>query len=876
MAYRGAYRWAQDAEPIALEAPQPSRTRVRERGTYLITGGLGGMGLAFAEHLARIAHARLVLVGRTALPPPQTWDELARTADDATRRKIEAVRAMEAAGGEVLVCAADVSDRAAMAGIVAQAKRRFGPIHGVIHAAGIAGGAILERQSRATVDAVFAPKVSGTRVIDELLGADGLDFMLLCSSLISFLGLPGRSEYISANAYVDAYARAQALRGRRDIVAVNWDTWIESGMAAGGGRPDDARNDDGMSDAEGMEVLRRLLAGAHGQVLVSVREFRPRALEAMYSRRRVTVDSGAAAARVSASRRRYPRPALRNELKAARNETERVLVEIWQDLLGIEAIGVDDNFFELGGDSVLGLQIVARARQAGLELRARQIFEHQSVAELAAVAGAAAAQAQSAPVTGEVPLTPIQCWFFEQALEPCNHFNQSMLLAVPGSLDPQRLAAALVDLATQHDALRCRYRRDDAVWKQQIAPPGEPVPLQVVDLSARAEADQSRAVTECCSELATQLDLEAGPLLRAGYFILRGGREGRLALIVHHLVVDAVSWPILIEDLQAAYAKRGNDAAAAQLGAKTTSLQEWALRLTEYAATSTLAEELSYWKQQGRPALRSLPVDLADGDNSVASTASVFSALTAQETRALTVEVHEAYHTRVTDLMLAALWEAFARWSGEPRIGIAMEGHGRDLPIDGIDLSRTVGWFTSMYPLYLEGPLGAAPDEIIARVKEQLGAVPRNGAGFGILRYLNPKAEVRAAMAALPEPEIAFLYFGQLDAAYAGGAGWTPAAESVGPQRDSRIVRRHLFEVKVAIQDGRLVTDWVYSRNRHREATVKGLVEHFVRALRASIAHCREAIARGQSAQRFTAGRLTQRELDAIRMQMAARGGRRP
>src|SRR5690606_36401511 len=264
--------------------------------TYLITGGLGGMGIAFARHLARTARARLVLVGRSALPPRAQWDELTRTAgpDDPVCRRIEAVQAIEAAGGEVLVCCADVSHRTAMERVVAEAKRRFGCIHGVIHAAGIAGGTILERQDRASVDPVFAPKVQGTQIVDELLRDEQPDFVLLCSSLISFLGLPGRSEYISANAYVDAYARAQAQRGRREVQAVNWDAWTESGMAAASGSLAQERGF-GMSDAEGVEVLCRVLGSAHDQVLVSVREFSPRELEAAYSRHAAVADDKPAA-----------------------------------------------------------------------------------------------------------------------------------------------------------------------------------------------------------------------------------------------------------------------------------------------------------------------------------------------------------------------------------------------------------------------------------------------------------------------------------------------------------------------------------------------------------------------------------------------------
>jgi non-ribosomal peptide synthase protein (TIGR01720 family) len=699
-----------------------------------------------------------------------------------------------------------------------------------------------------------------------------LDFLLLCSSLISFLGLPGRGEYIAANAYVDAYARAAAARGRRGIVAVNWDTWTQSGMAVAGARAAEERND-GMSDAEGVDVLRRVLDGARTQVLVSVRDFRPRELEAMYSRGAVASGAGDVDGHPAANARRYARPPLASELVAPSNETEAVLVEIWQDLLGIEPVGIHDNFFELGGDSVLGLQIVARARKAGLQLRARQIFEHQTVAELAAAAvGVAAAHPQAQEVTGAVPLTPIQCWFFEQAFARPDHFNQSVLLKVPESLDPQRLARALVALEAQHDALRCRYRNEGGSWHQRIGPPGRAMPPLAADLSGLSEPEQARRVSELCGQLQTQLDLESGPLLRAGCFELGAGRGGRLALIVHHLVVDAVSWPILIEDLQAAYAQLGDAATEASLGPKTTSVRAWSERLVEYAASATLAQELAYWRARRKDSVRPLPRDLALGDNSAGSTASVSAALTEAETRALALDVHGVYDTRIPDLLLAALWQSISGWSGQSRIGVSLEGHGRDLPFDDVDLSRTVGWFTSMYPVFLEGPAGGEPGQLILRVKEQLGAVPNNGTAFGILRYLCPRQEVRGELAALPEPEILFLYLGQLDAAFGATGQWALAPEPGGAQRDPRNGRRHLFEVSAALKGGRLVTTWIYSRNCHHDATVRALVERFLDALRALIAHCREAALRGQSTPRFSAGHLTRRELDTIRAQLGAQG----
>ena len=875
VAYRGAYRWVQSAEPVAIAAPERGLMGVREEGTYLITGGLGGMGLVFAGYLARTAHARLVLIGRTALPPRDSWTDYTATADpnDPLRRKIDAVLALEAAGGQVLVCAANVADRAAMAAVIEEAKQRFGPINGVIHAAGVPGGGVLERQSPATVDPVFAPKVLGTRILDDLLGDDDLDFILLCSSLISFLALPGRGEYIAANAFVDAYARAEAARGRREIIAVNWDTWTQSGMAVTASHPEDLRVE-GISDAQGIEVLRRMLAGAQTQVLVSVRDFRPLDLEALYTRGAAAPAQEDVGEPVREHRRRHARPVLASELVAPRTDTEAVIVEIWQDLLGIEPIGINDNFFELGGDSVLGLQVVARAHQSGLRLSTRQLFEYQTIAELAASAAPAGTPGPAEPqtVTGRVPLTPIQCWFFEREVAQPGYFNQSMLLQVPESLDPDRLARALIEIETHHDALRCRYTFEGGSWSQRIGAPGEAVPVLVADLSDLSEADQSRRVTELCAQIEMGLDLHSGPLLRAGFLLLGAGRGCRLALTVHHLVVDAISWPILIQDLQSVYQQLGNGASAAVLGPKTTSLQAWSERLRKYAATTTATQELAYWKSQNDGSVPALPRDFAGVENTAGSSALVTVSLTQEETRALLMEAHTAYDTRITDLLFTALWQSISEWIGCPRVAVSVEGHGRESLFDDVDLSRTVGWFTSLYPMYLEGPQDPVPEQLIPYFKEQLGAVPNNGLGFGILRYLCPEPEVRSALAALPEPEIVFVYLGQLDVAFGASAQWAPAPEPGGAQRDPQGQRRHLFEVSVAVRDGLLVSNWIYSRNCHKAATVEALAERFVGSLRSLVEHCREAASQGRGAQKFSAGRLSQQDLDAIRERLEAVG----
>jgi len=234
VAHRGRSRWTPRWEPVRLEQPERRPARVRDRGVYLITGGLGGMGLALAEHLASTARARLVLVGRSLFPAREEWAALlaADTGEDETAARVRQVAALEELGAEVLVLTADVSDEDQMRAALASATARFGPVHGVIHAAGVAGGGVMQLKHPDAAAAVLAPKSHGALVLDAVLGETPLDFLLLCSSTIAFSGGLGQVDYCGANAFLDAYAQYRSAAGGPYTVSVNWDAWQEVGMAA--------------------------------------------------------------------------------------------------------------------------------------------------------------------------------------------------------------------------------------------------------------------------------------------------------------------------------------------------------------------------------------------------------------------------------------------------------------------------------------------------------------------------------------------------------------------------------------------------------------------------------------------------------------------
>ena len=558
------------------------------------------------------------------------------------------------------------------------------------------------------------------------------------------------------------------------------------------------------------------------------------------------------------------RPALEGAYVAPRTPAEQVLADIWAQVLRLERVGVEDNFFELGGDSILSLQIIAKARERGLWLTPRQLFEHATIAAWAEVAGTQAApQAEQGPVTGEVPLTPIQRWFFEQDLPDRHHYNQALLLEVLHSLDPAILGRAVQHLLGHHDALRLRFTPAATGWAAVQAGADAEVPFGRVDWTALPEAEQENALAEAAAQVQASLNLADGPLVRVVLFDRGWSRPAWLLLVIHHLAVDVASWHILLEDLQTAY-EQLRQGLAPQLPPKTASFRQWAERLQEWAQSAALREELSYWLDPARARAGLLPADLPGGDNTLASVGTITSHLSAEETRALLQEVPRAYHTQINDVLLTALAQALARWTGQCRLLFDLEGHGREALFDDLDLSRTVGWFTALFPVFLELDEGEPPGEALKSVKEQLRRLPNRGVGYGALRYLCGDAALVEPLKSQARAEVSFNYIGQLDRAFAASAAWRRARESGGPNQSPRGGRSYVLEVTGWVADGRLQLQWVYSRNLHHPLTVERLAGWYGEALRALIAHCQSPAAGGYTPSDFPLARLDRQELDEL------------
>ncbi|WKB55457.1 non-ribosomal peptide synthetase [Eleftheria terrae] len=523
-------------------------------------------------------------------------------------------------------------------------------------------------------------------------------------------------------------------------------------------------------------------------------------------------------------RRALPAPVAAGARESAEPQgaVETALARLWAEVLKLERVGRHDNFFEIGGDSILTLQIVARARKQGLRLMPRQLMELQTVARIAeAMAAAAPAAMPAAPqaVSPARPLTPIQRWFFAQPMTERHHWNQSVLLEVEPGLDEARLARALAALVGRHEAVRLQFIEDPAQpggWQQRLrADAAAAWRFSRIDLTQQAQP--AAAIEAAGDALQRGLHLAQGPLLQAAWMDLGPRRPGRLLLVVHHLVVDAVSWRVLLEDLRGLYD-------GVELPAADDTLHRWQQRLQAHAGSDALRAELPYWQQADQPDAP-WPQDVAEGDNNAGSLRSVTLSLDPARTARLLGEVARRHRAQVDELLLCALARCLCDWCGQDSVRLELEGHGREDLFDELDLSRCVGWFTSLYPVRLAPRDGWA--DSVAAIKAQLRGVPGRGLGHGLLR------QVAGLLPEAPAPGLSFNYLGRIDAD--GGGAWRLASEPAGRERAPDSPRRSLFDLQLRVQDGCLQIEWGYSTHRHRPATVQALAERYLAQLQALV-----------------------------------------
>ena len=668
-------------------------------------------------------------------------------------------------------------------------------------------------------------------------------------------------------------------------------------------------------------------------------------------------------------RRALPEPELSSGRahRGARTPAEAILSELFAAVLRLPRVGIDDNFFELGGDSIVSIQLVSRARRAGLSITPRAVFQHQTVAALAAAAGVVADQpsaiggaAAAAAAIGVLPATPIMRWLKERG-GPLERFSQGLLLQVPAGLLAEHLTAALAAVLEHHDALRLRLTvraLPDAAgepgaagddWRLEVLPAGSVAAagcLVRVDAGPVAGdwdgAGARGLIATAASAAEGRLDPAAGCMVQAVWFDGGPGRAGRLWLSIHHLAVDGVSWRILVPDLAAAWASISRGQAVA-LPPRGTPFRRWAERLCVHAQSPAVTGELPYWSAMAQlPSLLLVDGRLDAGRDRLGTAGHLRLTLPAEVTQALLTRVAAVFHGGIEDVLLTGLWLAVADWcrrrhvQGGAAQGVAaaglvpgaslkfaqagaslhgashavlldLEGHGREEgfgredafdeddreALSGdVDLTRTVGWFTSLYPVRLDpGRLdladalagGASLGRALKTIKEQLREVPGKGLGYGLLRYLNGAAA--AALAGAPAPQLGFNYLGRFGAGSIGaGADWAPAGAAgvageaeAGPRGgDAAMPLAHLIEINALTQDdadgARLVANWTWACALLDEAAVCDLAETWFGALSALARHGVQPGAGGRTPSDVALTGLTQGEIERLERQVLDQG----
>ncbi|WP_239649999.1 condensation domain-containing protein, partial [Methylocucumis oryzae] len=526
-----------------------------------------------------------------------------------------------------------------------------------------------------------------------------------------------------------------------------------------------------------------------------------------------------------------PEPEQRLKTRIAPStELEIQLATIWQDVLGVADIGIDDNFFALGGDSIVSLQVISRVRELGWQLTPKDLFRQQTIAGLARIAERLPLSASMGEIAqGELPLTPIQHEFFATDIPERQHWNQSVLLKLSQSLDLTALQTALSYWLNYHDSFRLRFQPTPSGWRQFYADNESCATVfshyQLADVPAiSAVADNHQ---RC-------LNLSQGPLLQVVYMSV-DGEQDRLLFVAHHLLIDGVSWRIVLADLKTLY-QQALSGQLLTLTSKTASFKAWSLALSSWL--SVAEQQKAYWRAQCT-AVFDLPSDnLAQTRYGYARDADTQTlTLSAELTETLLLSANHAYRNRIQELLLTALARVICRWAGQSALSIELEGHGREDCI-GLDVSRTVGWFTSVFPVLL------TPDTELATalktIKEQLRNVPNHGLGFGVLRYLGD-SDTQAEFSQLPKPEIGFNYLGRFDNDMGSDALFIPATEARGAELADDAPLLYQLEINGQVSDGCLSLNWTYDRMRYSPDTIAGLLAGYEQELSAIIHHSQTA-----------------------------------
>ncbi|MFC2140701.1 amino acid adenylation domain-containing protein [Acidobacteriota bacterium] len=758
IAYRGSYRWVKTYEPVRLEAPEAAALPLRDRGVYLVTGGYGNIGLTLAQHLVKLVRARLVLTGPTPLLPRQEWDRWLRThshdVHDPVSRKIVKIRQLEASGGEVLVFAADAADKQAMAEVVQKVEAAFGPINGVIHAAGAVSGKSLthsiEELEENECNRQFGPKIQGTLVLADLFRDRALDFCLLTSSLSPILGGLGFGAYSAANAFMDLFAYRANRGGSLRWLSVNWADWefgqensTLAAISAPGSPEVSGAPGLGITPEQGAQTFEWILTLIHSpasQVVVSAGDLQARIDQwvKLRSLRQAGADETAAP-----SLQFHSRPGISTPYEAPRTPVEQAVADTWKHLFGIEKIGRRDDFFELGGDSLKAITMISKIhKELNTRVQINEFFNSPTVETLAQYISGAEKSEYTSVVPGEKKeyyvLSSVQqrLYLLDQMENAGTAYNLPMAAVLEGDPDKQRLEAAFQALIKRHDSFRTSFKMVQGQPVQQVH---HQVEFEIEYEEVKVEEERSPAnrkslegtrglaplpeESHLSSEFIRPFDLSRAPLLRVRLMkllhtptALRGhpsqeGKEDKYLLLVdmHHIISDGVTHQILLEEFGFLYENK--PLPLPRLQYKDYSEWETCSRQREW-----IEKQEAYWLRElaGEIPVIHLPVDYPRPAVQCFDGGAVLWELSGAETK----KIREIARSEGGTLFMAllAVFNIFlSKVSGQEDILVGTPTAGRP----HADLEHIIGMFVNTLVLRNRVPAPITFHQLLSQVKQR-------------------------------------------------------------------------------------------------------------------------------------------------------------
>ncbi|MFK4473065.1 amino acid adenylation domain-containing protein/non-ribosomal peptide synthase protein (TIGR01720 family) [Paenibacillus sp. RC73] len=547
-----------------------------------------------------------------------------------------------------------------------------------------------------------------------------------------------------------------------------------------------------------------------------------------------------------------------NAAEAGEGSFEKRLLCIWRQILKRGDIGVNDHFYAAGGDSILAIQVVSMARDHGMMLTPRQVAEHPTIKELAAVVTWTEREKKEdsmVDLTGEFGLTPIQHWFFEQQFKEPHYFNQSQLFLLR-DCDPVKLETAIQQLIRLHPELSMEIVAGKHGYTQRYR---TGTTIQLASHTIQQIADPESEISSICDAWNRQLNYATGQMVYAG--VIQGHPDGqvRLFITIHHLVIDGVSWRILVQELDQLYQ-------GTELSPVSNPYKKWQSVMMNYAKNEVTLSHIDYWKKvQLQNAAFVLPVDHYADYKMSSESSELVTMLTTNDTQLLLYHCSQAYHTEINDLLLTAWSLALSVWSGQETVVFRLEGHGREHSVSDMDLTRTIGWFTSMFPVCIRVTDTHSLGVTIKSVKEQLRSIPHRGMSYGALRYCHPNEEVRSELTT-SEPQALFNYLGQFDQTNTSGLDqWLSFTRDAAQDHSSPLNHgTSLLELNCSIVHGQLHLFMKYSKRHYEETTITQLINTFISRLLSIIEHCSQANYEEFTPSDFQSVSLEQHSLDQI------------